>query len=464
MLRKLIRVSLPLLIALPGIAQATNGYFTHGTSIKDKALAGTGVAYSQDTLAAANNPAGMVFQGGGYDIGAAVFNPNRSYSAEGISAPAGTPLSAIPGCPPQCPFSVGDGDQSVDSQSDLFLIPQFGYNWAINDASTVGVTVFGHGGMNTDYRDGVATLPAPAAFGGPDTMVELEGTFGDGNAGVDLSQLFISTTYARKFGEAASWGASLILAYQQFEAKGLGNFAGFSTDPESLTNNGKDTSTGLGIRLGIQGEVAPGLRLGAAYQPKINMSEFDEYSGLFAEEGDFDIPSNYTLGLAWDVTENGTFLLDVQQINYTDVASVSNSIDPLTDGSCAAQQPPDFNGVGDGCLGGSAGAGFGWQDMTIVKVGYQWRASDNWTWRFGYSQGDQPIPDDEVLFNILAPGVIEQHFTAGFTRMVGGGELNFAAMIAPSNSVSGTNPFDPNQEIELKMDQLEFSLGYGRRF
>ncbi len=120
--------------------------------------------------------------------------------------------------------------------------------------------------------------------------------------------------------------------------------------------------------------------------------------------------------------------------------------------------------MGDGCLGGDDGAGFGWEDMTVVKVGCQWRASDEWTWRFGYSQGDQPIPDDEVLFNILAPGVMEEHFTFGFTKLLGGGELSFAAMVAPSNSVTGTKPFDTQQEIELEMDQIELSLGYGRRF
>ena len=50
----------------PATSWATNGYFTHGVSIAEKGLAGAGVAYSQDTLAAANNPAGMVWQGARY--------------------------------------------------------------------------------------------------------------------------------------------------------------------------------------------------------------------------------------------------------------------------------------------------------------------------------------------------------------------------------------------------------------
>jgi long-chain fatty acid transport protein len=212
----------------PASVWATNGYFSHGTSIAEKGMAGAGVAYSQDTLAAANNPAGMVWQGARYDIGAALFGPMREYKATGSpSAPAGSP------CGP-CPFSIGDGDQSIDSENEAFLIPQFGYNWVINDDSTVGVSVFGNGGMNTEYKDGTAIL-------GPNPITglnfEAPGTFGDGTTGVDLAQLFIATTYAAKINENTSWGISGIIAYQRFEAKGLANFSPFSLDPSNLTNN-----------------------------------------------------------------------------------------------------------------------------------------------------------------------------------------------------------------------------------
>ena len=86
------------------------------------------------------------------------------------------------------------------------------------------------------------------------------------------------------------------------------------------------------------------------------------------------------------------------------------------------------------------------------------------TWRVGYSVGDQPIPDSEVLFNILAPGVIEEHITFGFTRELDAeSSFNFAAMYAPSNSVKGTSTFDQGQEIELEMDQYELAFSYNRR-
>jgi long-chain fatty acid transport protein len=451
----MIRVRLKLLtcalvaLTFPATSWATNGYFSHGTSIAEKGLAGAGVAFSQDTLAAANNPAGMVWQGARYDIGAALFSPMRNYKA------TGGPSNA---CSAQgCTFSIGDGDQKKDSQNELFLIPQFGYNWVVNDESTIGISVFGNGGMNTEYKGGTASVPD--GMGG---FNKLSGTFGDGTAGVDLAQLFLSTTYARKVTDTASVGISGIVAYQRFEAKGLGNFAPFSSDPDNLTNNSHDDSFGFGVRLGIQGEITPGIRFGAAYQPKIDMDEFDDYSGLFADDGDFDIPSNFTVGLAFDIGDTGVLVIDVQQINYEDVDAVSNSISGLTDGSCAPGAPTT-GGTGKKCLGGSDGAGFGWEDMTIVKIGFQWQTGAKNTWRVGYSTGDQPIPDDESLFNILAPATIEDHVTAGYTRQLDDkSSINFAAMYALENSVKGKSPFDPAQDIEIEMDQYELAFSYSR--
>ncbi len=290
--------------------------------------------------------------------------------------------------------------------------------------------------MNTEYEGGVAIL------GPTGTATQFPGTYGAGTAGVDLAQLFISTTYSRKISDTASWGISGIVVYQTFEAEGLANFAGFSLDPGNLSNNGGDSSTGIGIRLGIQGEVAPGVTLGASIQPKIDMGEFDKYAGLFAENGDFDIPSTWTIGLAWHISSSRVFQIDVQQINYEDVAAVSNPIAPLTDTSSC--MPGPTGGTGDGCLGGANGAGFGWEDMTIVKIGYEWQNDSKWTWRLGYSFGDQPIPETEMLFNILAPGVMEDHYTFGFTRQLdSNSSLNFAVLYAPSVDVSGANTFDP---------------------
>jgi long-chain fatty acid transport protein len=64
------------------------------------------------------------------------------------------------------------------------------------------------------------------------------------------------------------------------------------------------------------------------------------------------------------------------------------------------------------------------------------------------------------MFNIIAPAVNESHVSVGFTRMIGTHAINVALTHALENSVKGTNPFDPAQEIEISMNQWEFEIGF----
>jgi long-chain fatty acid transport protein len=432
------------------LVSATNGYFTHGKSIIEKSQAGAGVAQTEINYGLNNNPA-QLNDGqhvSGFEIGAAIFAPSREYRVTGQpSIPEGV------FCGNQCPFSIGDGNQSIKSDNKVFVIPQFGLRYQLDDISHINFSVFANGGMNTKYKGGTAQL-APQG-----TSTQFNGTFGNGTTGVDLAQVFTAFAYSRNlFDNNLAIGASVFYAYQQIELTGLMNFAGFSTNPATLSSKGVDSSDGFGWRLGGQYKVSPSLHLGATYQAKVSMSRFEDYAGLFAEQGKFDIPSSWTLGLAYQVTESSEFLFDFQTINYGDVASVANSMSQLTNGSC---MPGAQGGTGAGCLGGNQGAGFGWSDMEIYKVGYKWNYSDHVTLRAGVSKTDQPIESKEVLFAILTPAVIEYHYTLGASyQLASQDNLHFSFMYAPENSVSGQNNFDPNQTITVAMSQIELGLSY----
>ncbi len=54
------------------------------------------------------------------------------------------------------------------------------------------------------------------------------------------------------------------------------------------------------------------------------MTEFDNYKDLFAEQGDFDIPSHFAVGLAFKATDKLTLAFDFQKIYYSDIASIGN--------------------------------------------------------------------------------------------------------------------------------------------
>ncbi len=408
---------LMLATAAAGPALATDGYFSHGYGTQNKALAGAGVALSLNTLAPATNPAALGFLGKRFDVGIALFNPNREFSVNGL--PSGYPGT----------FGLAPG--TVESGSSAFPVPSLGASFKVGENGTFGIAAYGNGGMNTDYE-------APV--------------FGFAPVGVDLSQMFVAPTYAHRIAGKHALGVTLIGAYQRFEARGLQAFSPFSSDAASLTDNDHANSYGVGARLGYMGELNSWLSLGAAYQTRIVMSEFDEYQGLFAEKGGFDIPQNLTAGVAVKPAENLTLVFDVQWIDYSSVRSVGNDFLPNL-----AMSP----------LGMDAGAGFGWHDMTVYKGGARLQTGESWTWLAGYSYGRQPIRDNEVLINILAPGVMEQHVTAGVSRLLGKGKMiNFAVTRAIPNTVSGANNLEAPgaQSIDLTMDQWDFDLSFSFGF
>jgi len=399
-------------------SNATNGYFSHGYGVASKSMAGVAAAIPRDALSAATNPAGMAFIGPRYDISVSLFNPNRNYTVTG--APSGG-MGTFPLTP-----------GNVESDAKLFLIPSLAGNWQINEKSFVGVSIYGNGGMNTEWPT--------KSFDNPMVTVT-EPT------GVNLAQLFVAGTFAHKFAPKHSVGISGIFAYQYFKAYGLQAFGGFSADPTKLTDNDHDNATGFGARVGYMGEIVDGLFIGGSYQTKIAMGEFSEYAGLFAEDGGFDIPSTWTAGIAVEAGRTLTFAADVQQIMYSEIKSIANPMASIMTGTL---------------LGATDGAGFGWEDMTVFKFGLEWEALVDLPFRFGYSFGDQPIPTTEMMFNMLAPGVIEQHITFGFSRkMCKGKELSVSITKSLNKSISGPNPMEAPgaQTIDLEMNQWEFSIG-----
>jgi long-chain fatty acid transport protein len=103
--------------------------------------------------------------------------------------------------------------------------------------------------------------------------------------------------------------------------------------------------------------------------------------------------------------------------------------------------------------------------MDIFKLGVEWRTSPTLTLRAGYSHNTQPIPSRDAMINILAPGVVQDHITAGAQyRLNQSWDLEFAAMFAPEASVSGTDLFSPGHDIEISMWQYALTFGVKYRF
>jgi len=443
------KVALAALVAAafaPGLASATDGYFSHGYGMKAKGMGGAATAMADDAFGGANNPATMAFVGDRLDVGIDWFRPQRSATRVGSAGGTG--------------FLDGSAD---GNETTNFLIPEFGYNKMMNPNMALGVTVYGNGGMNTDYPSG--QLDQGVCSGGAPNGVKVNMLCGPGNLGVDLSQLIIAPTLAYKMAPQHSIGVSPLIGYQRFKAYGLGAFAAISSDPANLTDNGYDDAWGWGVRVGYYGELSSTISIGAAYSSKIDMSKFDKYKGLFADQGGFDIPENYNLGIAFRPSSQWTFAADFQHISYSGVHSVGN---PSTVPGCAPTFPAG-PGVGSACLGASSTSiGFGWDDVNVIKLGVEYRMNQQWLLRAGYNHTDNPIQSRDVTFNILAPGVVQDHLTLGFTySLADRSEITMAYMHAFENSVSGpaNNPyFNVGGTETIKMYEDSLGIAWGKKF
>ena len=440
-------------VLAPSLAAATDGYFANGYGLKSNGMGGAAVAVAMEPFGGAVNPGAMAFLGNEWQLGVAWFSPDRSASREG-SGQAGI-------------------DGTVESGGKNFFIPEFGVNWKYTPDIALGITVYGNGGMNTDYPGGqISNQSACTAFRGNQPSGPYNLLCGNGSLGVDLTQLMIAPYAAWQFTKGHAVGIAPVIAYQWFKAEGLQMFdnPAFSNSPGSVTNNGYSNSWGFGARIGYMGQLTDYLAVGAAYQTKIGMDSFDKYKGLFAEEGGFDIPSNFTLGVAVRPTPQWLLALDFQRIYYDDAPSVSN---PLA--NIYACLPREMGGQGDraSCLGGSNGAGFGWENIDVWKFGVQYQLDDKWTLRGGYNRTDNPITPAHVTFNIIAPGVVKDHVTLGFSYAVNPtSEISMAYGHAFNNEVTGSSlfntfPFFPagaggNEKIRMSQDFL--GIGWNMKF
>ena len=427
---------------------ATNGYFLPGFGIRSQGMGGVGIAYGRDSLSTAANPANAVNTGMRGDIGMAVFNPERS-----------TRIYQDPTTEAFDFFSFARTTDHLESDSKYFLVPEMGFTMPLTDKAHIALAVVGNGGMNTNYPGN----PFPGLGGPPPTPA-------DQKFGVDMIQLLVPITAAYKVNQNHALGVSLVLAETRFRAYGFDTFKAFpiNSDTANLTGNGFDYSYGAGIKLGWLGEFMDDkLTVGLTYASRTYMTKFDKYRGLFAEQGDFDIPENYGIGIALKPVKNLVVAADVLRINYNDIASVGNPGPGLNPpggllgipamdlsarfGACPAASNPY-------CLGRDQGMGFGWNNMTVYKLGVQYGVNNRLQVRAGYNYGKTPIRNDQLAFAVATPATVEKHYSIGFTYKANENlEVTGAYMYAAAKTQNACNQ-NIVDCVEIGMHQNVFGL------
>lgn len=381
-MRSNLRASLALaaMLASP-LCAAGGGYFLLGYGPYAHQSGGTSAAIGLDGFSGSSNPAKLSAVQDRLDLDLLVFMPHRQIERSG----SGTPY-----------------DFSSTSKNEFFLLPEAGYARKLNERWSWGLTLYGNGGLNTEYRDDTGQ---PGTNANPARCGDRPGNFfmGCGKLGFDLAQVVLAPIAAWQYRPGYSLGIAPLLVGQRIKIYGFQAFEGLSARPDAVTNRGYDYAFGAGLRVGWFGRPKPWLDLGASYATRARMEKFDRYRGLLADAGNFDIPQNFSLGFALRPRPRWEFGADLQRIFFGDIPALANGVlDSVED----PQGRP---------LGSKRGSGFNWRNRSVYRAALSYEATPALTLRAGYAYGERPAADrsaDSVSFGLLAPNPEEQ-VTAG---------------------------------------------------
>ncbi len=353
-------------------ASAAGGYFVLGYGPMAHQTGGTATATGLDGFSGSSNPGKLSAVEDRHDVGLVVFSPYRRVERSG----SGT---------------IYDFD-SVSANSAFFL-PEFGLARKINEEFSWGLSLYGNGGLNSDYQDTNGVPDSnfnPARCGSaPSNFL-----FGCGNAGVDISQAVLAPTLSWKYSPRHSFGIAALLGYQQFKAYGLQALEGVSQDQNAVSNRGYDRALGAGVRIGWYAQMTPWLSVGAAYSSRVFFEKLEKYRGLLAGGGSFDIPANFSVGFSVKPVKNWEFAMDIQHIEFGKIRALGNG------GLNSLQDPVNKP------LGGDHGSGFNWRDQTNFRFALIHELTPKLTVRGGFAYGEQPMRDrsaNSMTFATMAP-------------------------------------------------------------
>jgi long-chain fatty acid transport protein len=399
-------------LAMHGNAHATDGYFSGGYGTQSNGIAGAGVAYPKDALAIANNPAAAFDLGDRTDVSLDIMMADRHASLIGNASG------------PDQTFNGNGGGPSP--------LLEFGLTRRLGDKWAYGVALY-ENGVLTNYKNNPF-----ARFGG------------SGTGGATLAQAIVSPTVAYEIVPGQSIGIAFDVGGQLFKVRGIQPFSQLSTDPAHFSNVGSALALGYGFKIGYLGQLTPRLSIGTFYQSRTYSQRFGRYAGLLVGGGSFDIPTTYGAGIAFKATDQLDLIADVHEIDYGEVRATADPLSLLLNGH-------DF--------GTADGPGFGWRNITTVKLGANYRINPAWQVRAGWGYATDPIPSSQTLLSILAPAVVQNQFTIGATwTRPSGFELSAYVLDAPRKTIMGSGSIPAafgGGEANISLGEIAFGIGLG---
>lgn len=260
-----------------------------------------------------------------------------------------------------------------------------------------------------------------------------------------LERKLISSSLLHHLSDNQLIGISAVFATQSFGSSRLG-LQSYNRDipvalRPTLYEPYAETGYGAGVQLALRSELTDRVALDAGFQSRINMDNFANYRGVYAQPADFDIPARARLGLAFRASDKSWLNVSIERVLYSEIGAFASR-----------NLPSRFLSL----LGDTTSPSFAWDDLTVYSVGWNWADSKGTSWHIDFSSRTQPSPSSRILSQAIDADLANNAMTIGFSRRMSmSSRFNVNAAYAPSAYAFGgnvlgvvTDKLDQNIELE----------------
>lgn len=282
---------------------------------------------------------------------------------------------------------------STEDDRGTSVLPNIAYAWSNEDSKhTFGLSAFGISGFGVTFPESMTNpinMPQPNGFGHIES---------------DYMLLQIGFTWAYELSDKFSIGIQPNFNYSALELApsplSSPDFTPPMGDPSDrgYPTTDKATATGFGGQIGLFYDSGTGFSAGASYKTNQSFSKFDfENTYLDGSEApnvefQMDYPAILSFGVGYSKGDVD-LALDYRMVDYEN-----------TEGFDKTGWTPT----------GSV-SGFGWENISILSAGIQYKGIDKLPLRLGYTYSGNPIPEEITFFNIPACAIIKNAFQLGLT-------------------------------------------------
>ena len=297
------------------------------------------------------------------------------------------------------PTAGGPISGNTEDDRGVSPLPALAMVWGKEGSKhTFGASAFGISGFGVTF---------PESTSNPINMPQNMGGFGHIES--DYMLLQIGFTWAYELSDKFSIGIEPTFNYGALEL--APNPLSAPSQTLGYPTSDKASATGFGAQFGLFFDSGTGFKMGASYKTNQKFSEFEfantYLDGTQAPPVNFqmDYPSILSFGLGYS-NDAIDIALDYRTVYYENTEGFEAS------GWTIADSGP-FAGFPTGAVNG-----FGWDNISIVSAGIQYKGVDKLPLRLGYTYSSNPINEDLTFFSIPATAIIKNAFQLGLSYEV----------------------------------------------